>query len=138
MTHIFTRSTTGKRPLLGLRRKPGRLALMAFRLPLSAYRHDAGWMFGRAFLEFTHTGRKSGKRYDALAMVLRYDEATREAVLCAAWGPETDWYRNLKAGPAVNVRLGKESFTPQHRFVNTTRRSTWPSTSVTNIRTDYA
>ena len=24
-------------------------------------------------------------------MVLRYDEASHEAVICAAWGPATDW-----------------------------------------------
>lgn len=110
-------SADGKRPLLRLRRKPGRLALAAFRMPLSAYRHGAGRLFGRTFLQFTHTGRNSGRPYDAVAMVLRYDEATREAIICAAWGPQTDWYRNLKARPAVNVRLGTESFTPQHRFL---------------------
>jgi hypothetical protein len=33
-----------RRPLLGLRRKPGRLALALFRMPLHAYRHDAGWL----------------------------------------------------------------------------------------------
>ena len=114
MTHSVTRRRADpKRPLLGLRRKPGRLALTAFRMPLNAYRHDAGWIFGRTFLQLTHTGRKSGKRYDAVAMVLRYDEATREAIICAAWGPETDWYRNLKAGPAVIVRLGKRVIHPE-------------------------
>jgi deazaflavin-dependent oxidoreductase (nitroreductase family) len=90
---------------------------LAFRLPLYAYRHDAGWIFGRTFLQFTHTGRKSGKQYEAVAMVLWYDTATHEAVICAAWGPATDWYRNLKARPAVKVRLGRESFTPEHRFL---------------------
>jgi deazaflavin-dependent oxidoreductase (nitroreductase family) len=105
------------RPLLGLRRRPGRLALVVFRMPLNAYRHGAGWMLGRTFLQFTHTGRKTGRRHDAVAMVLRYDEITREAVICAAWGPQTDWYRNLHAGPAVKVQLGRESFTPVHRFL---------------------
>ncbi len=33
-----------RKPLLGLRRKPGRLALAMFRMPLHAYRHDAGWL----------------------------------------------------------------------------------------------
>ena len=66
-----------RRPLLGLRRKPGRLALAFFRMPLNAYRHDAGSVMGHTFLEFTHTGRKTGRPYDAVAMVLRYDEATR-------------------------------------------------------------
>jgi deazaflavin-dependent oxidoreductase (nitroreductase family) len=105
------------RPLLGLRRRPGRLALAVFRMPLSAYRHGAGWMLGHTFLQFTHTGRKTGRPHDAVAMVLRYDEVTREAVICAAWGPRTDWYRNLHAGPAVKVQLGRESFAPVHRFL---------------------
>jgi hypothetical protein len=51
-------------------------------------------------------------------MVLRYDPDAREAIICAAWGPDTDWVRNLRAGPAARVRLGRESFTPQHRFLS--------------------
>ena len=107
-----------RKPLLGLRRKPGRLALAVFRMPLQAYRHDAGWLLGHTFLEFIHTGRKTGQRYQTVAMVLRYDPDAREAVICAAWGPDTDWVRNLRAGPAARVRLGRESFTPQHRFLS--------------------
>ncbi len=105
------------RPLLGLRRKPGRLALAVFRMPLNAYRHDAGWMLGRTFLGFTHTGRKTGQPHDAVAMVLHYDGANREAVICSAWGPDTDWLQNLRAHPAVAVRLARLSFTPTHRLL---------------------
>ena len=105
------------RPLLGLRRRPGRLALAVFRMPLSAYRHGAGWMLGHTFLQFTHTGRKTGRPHDAVAMVLCDDEVTREVVICAAWGPRTDWYRNLHACPAVKVQFGREPFTPVHRFL---------------------
>ena len=39
---------------------------------------------GRTFLQFAHVGRKTGQPHDAVAMVLRYDEASREAVICAA------------------------------------------------------
>ena len=105
-----------RKPLLGLRRKPGRLALAVFRMPLRAYRHDAGWLLGHTFLEFVHTGRKSGQPYETVAMVLRYDADAHEVVICAGW--DTDWVRNLHAGPAVQVRLGRESFTPQHRFLS--------------------
>jgi deazaflavin-dependent oxidoreductase (nitroreductase family) len=105
------------RPLLGLRRRPGRLALALMRMPLRAYRHGAGWMTGRTFIEFTHVGRRTGQAYEAVAMVLRYDEATREAVICAAWGPETDWYRNLRAGATPKAQLGRDVFTPRHRFL---------------------
>ena len=99
-----------RRPLLGLRRKPGRFALAVFRMPLRAYRHDAGWLLGRTFMEFVHTGRKTGKPYETVAMVLRYDPDAHEAVICAGWGPDTDWVRNLRAGPAARARLGRESF----------------------------
>jgi deazaflavin-dependent oxidoreductase (nitroreductase family) len=107
-----------RKPLLGLRRKPGRLALAVFRMPLRAYRHDAGWLLGRTFVEFVHTGRKTGQPYETVAMVLRYDADAHEASICAGWGPDTDWVRNLRAGPAAQVRLGRESFTPQHRFLS--------------------
>lgn len=106
------------RPLFGLRQKPGRLALAFFRMPLQAYRHDAGWMLGHTFLMFVHTGRKTGQPHETVAMVLRYDADAREAVICAAWGPDTDWVRNLRARPPVEVQLGRESFTPEHRFLS--------------------
>ena len=63
-------------------------------MPLQACRHDAGWLLGRTFADFVHTGRKTGRRYETLAMVLRYDADAREAVICAGWGPDTDWVRN--------------------------------------------
>jgi len=105
------------RPLLGLRRKPGRLAVAFFRLPLKAYEHNAGPAVGRTFLAFTHLGRKTGRSYQTVAMVARFDEATDEAVICAGWGPQTDWYRNLQAHPAVQVQLGGRTFVPQQRFL---------------------
>jgi deazaflavin-dependent oxidoreductase (nitroreductase family) len=105
------------RPMLGLRRRPGRLALALFRLPLNAYRHNAGGLLGHTFLQFTHIGRKSGRPYDSVAMVLRYDHASQQVVICAAWGPQTDWVRNLCAGPVAKVQIGRDSFTPDHRFL---------------------
>ena len=103
---------------MGLRRKPGRLALRLFRMPLRAYRHGAGWMLGRTFIELTHIGRRSGRPHRTVAMVLRYDDGPREAVVCAAWGPETDWFRNLQARTASSVALGRERFVPQQRFLS--------------------
>ena len=88
-----------------------------FRLPLKAYRHNAGPAAGRTFLVFAHVGRKTGQPYQTVAMVLRDDTVTGEAVICAGWGPHTDWYRNLQARPAVKVQLGGQTFTPQQRFL---------------------
>ena len=86
-------------------------------MPLAAYRHNAGWIMSRTFLRFTHIGRKTGQPHEAVAMVLGYNQTSREAVICAAWGPETDWFRNLRVSPAVNLQLGRESFSPEQRFL---------------------
>jgi deazaflavin-dependent oxidoreductase (nitroreductase family) len=105
-----------RRALLGLRQRPGRLALAVFRLPLRAAR--SGHLPGRTFVTFVHTGRRTGQPHEAVAMILGSDEATGEVVICAAWGPDTDWVRNLRAGPATRVQLGRESFVPAHRFLS--------------------
>jgi len=106
------------RPLLGLRRKPGRLALRVFRLPLLLYRRGWGGLLGHTFLLLVHAGRKTGKPYSAVAMVLKYDPHTHEAVVCSAWGQNTDWIRNIRAHPALRVQIGRDTFTPYQRFLS--------------------
>jgi len=106
------------KPLLGVRQQPGRLALAIFRLPLPMYRRGWGWLLGRTFLLIVHAGRKTGKQHSTVAMVLRYDRGPREAVVFSAWGQNTDWIRNIRVRPALRVQLGRESFTPQQRFLS--------------------
>ena len=109
-------------------------AMPSFRMPLRAYRHDAGWLLGHTFMEFVHTGRKTGKRYETVAMVLRYDPDAHEAVICACWGPDTDWVRNLRAGPAARVWLGRESFPRSTGSCPMRRPSTSSSSSAASTR----
>ncbi len=111
------RTVAAHRPLLGLRGTPGRVALLVFRTPLPLYRRGWGWLLGHTFLFLVHVGRKTGKPHDTVAMVLRYDSDTREAVICSAWGAGADWVRNLRAHPALEVRIGSDSFVPEHRFL---------------------
>jgi deazaflavin-dependent oxidoreductase (nitroreductase family) len=112
------RQEHGTRPLLGLRGRPGRLALAVFRVPLPLYRAGWGWLLDRTFLLLVHAGRRTGQPHAMTAMVLRYDAATHEAVICSGWGPTTDWIRNIRARPALRVQIGRESFTPQQRFLS--------------------
>jgi hypothetical protein len=51
-------------------------------------------------------------------MVLSHDPRTREAVICSAWGQDTDWIRNIRAHPALWVQIGRESFTPDQCFLS--------------------
>jgi deazaflavin-dependent oxidoreductase (nitroreductase family) len=107
----------GARPLLGVRGRPGRLALAVFRLPVPLYRHGWGWLLGHTFLLLVHVGRRTGQPHATVAMVLRWDPHAREAVICSAWGAGTDWIRNIRVRPALRVQVGRESFTPEHRFL---------------------
>ena len=107
-----------QRPVLGLRRQPGRLALLLFRMPLQAYHHGKGWMLGHTFVLFTHIGRRTGQRRETVAMVLRYRPEHKEVVVCSAWGPDTDWVRNLRERPAVRVETGRDVYEPEQRFLS--------------------
>lgn len=107
-----------RRPLLGLRRRPGRLALVVFRLPLVLYRRGWGRLLGRTFMLLVHAGRRTGQPHLMTAMVISYDPGTREVVIFSGWGPGSDWVRNLRARPALRVEVGRESYTPQHRFLS--------------------
>lgn len=111
---------TGQRakPLLGIRRQPGRVALAVFRLPRALYRRGWGWLLGYTFLLATHAGRTTGKRRETVAMTLAHDPHTQEAVILSAWGPNTDWIRNIRAQPALRIQIGRASYTPEQRFLS--------------------
>jgi deazaflavin-dependent oxidoreductase (nitroreductase family) len=87
-------------------------------MPLQAYHHDNGWLLGHTFLLLTHIGRKSGQLHESALMVLRYRPETLEAVVCSAWGSESDWVKNIQAHPAARVDVGHDSFQPEHRFLS--------------------
>jgi deazaflavin-dependent oxidoreductase (nitroreductase family) len=106
------------RPLFGVRQTPGRLALAVFRLPLFLYRRGWGWLLGDTFLLLVHAGRKTGRPHAIVAMALTYNPDTREAIICSAWGENTDSVRNLRARPALRIEIGPESFTPEQRFLS--------------------
>jgi deazaflavin-dependent oxidoreductase (nitroreductase family) len=118
MKTIDAAATRHSRPLLGLRRRPGRLALAVFRLPLVLYRHGWGRLLGTTFMLLVHAGRTTGQPHLMTAMVMRWDASTREVVIFSGWGPNSDWVRNLRARPALRVEVGRECYTPQHRFLS--------------------
>ena len=106
------------RALLGLRRRPGRLALWFMRLPRPLYHHGWDRLLGHTFLLIAHEGRKSGTRRETIAMALAYDPRTRETVVCSAWGPKTEWMRNLRAHAALEIQIGGETYVPAQRFLS--------------------
>jgi deazaflavin-dependent oxidoreductase (nitroreductase family) len=112
------RRARARRPLLGLRRQPGRLALAAMRVPRPLYHRGWGWMLDHTFLLIAHQGRKTGKRRETVAMALAYDPDTHGAVVFSAWGPNTEWIRNLRAHPALQIQIGREAYVPEQQFLS--------------------
>lgn len=106
------------RPLLGLRRQPGRAALWLMRLPRPLYHRGWGRLLGHTFVLIAHEGRRTGKRHETVAMALAHDPDTREVVVCSAWGPNAEWLRNLRAHPALEIQIGRETYVPEQRFLS--------------------
>jgi deazaflavin-dependent oxidoreductase (nitroreductase family) len=101
---------------LARRRPTGWVARLA-RLPVGLYRLHLGWLLGHRFAQITHRGRRSGRLYRSVVEVVRFDHASREVVVLAGWRGQTDWYRNLQAAPAVEIRTGRLRFVPQQRLL---------------------
>lgn len=88
-----------------------------FRLPVYLYRLDLGWLLGHRGLLLVHRGRKSGLLRETVLEVVHHDPATRESVVLSGWGRKADWYRNIEASPALEVRTGRDRYVPAQRFL---------------------
>jgi deazaflavin-dependent oxidoreductase (nitroreductase family) len=97
-------------------RKPRGLVRFLLRTPIWLYRARLGLLLGHRLIYIAHRGRRSGARREVVVEVVRFDPALPEAVVIAAWGGIPDWYRNLRAARALEVRLGRRHWTrPHHR-----------------------
>ena len=99
------------------RSRPTGALRLAFRLPIYLYRLGLGQLLGHRFMLLTHRGRRSGRVYQTALEVVRYDPSLRETVVASGWGERSDWYRNLKAHPALEIRTGRERYAPEQRFL---------------------
>jgi deazaflavin-dependent oxidoreductase (nitroreductase family) len=98
--------------------RPTGLLRVALRLPIWLYRVHLGRLLGHRFLLLTHRGRKTGRVRQTVLEVVRYDPATRESVVAAAWANRADWYRNIQARPALRVQTAGVRYTPVQRFLS--------------------
>jgi len=88
------------------------------RMPRPLYHRGLGRLLGHTFLLIAHRGRRSGKRHETVAMALGYDPGTCEAVVCSVWGQNTEWMRNLRAHPALEIQIGRERYVPEQHFLS--------------------
>lgn len=88
-----------------------------FKMPLFFYHLGLGRIFGKRFMVLTHKGRRSGKVYQSVLAVLKYDQKTREIYAVSPWA-SSNWYRNIQAMPALKVETGGVSYAPAQRSLN--------------------
>jgi deazaflavin-dependent oxidoreductase (nitroreductase family) len=100
-----------------LSQPPNAVLRRALKLPLWLYRADLGWLLGHHLACITHRGRRTGRVRRTVTEVVRYDRRTREIVVAAGWGGRTDWYRNILAAPALEVRSGSTAYRPVQRIL---------------------
>ena len=93
-----------------LKSKPAGALRLAFRLPIYLYRLDLGWLLG-------HREQESGLLRETLLEMILYNSATGESVVLSAWGEKSDWYRNVGATPALEVRTAGQRYVPDQRFL---------------------
>jgi deazaflavin-dependent oxidoreductase (nitroreductase family) len=92
-----------------------RWVIGALRAPTVLYDWNLGWLLGRRFLRLTHRGRRSGRCYQTMLEVIGEDIDRNELFVMVGLGRSAQWYRNLVAGGAVEVAIGRERFSPAYR-----------------------
>jgi deazaflavin-dependent oxidoreductase (nitroreductase family) len=99
----------------GLRTGPP--ARLVFHAIGHVYDLGLGGLVGHRFLRVTHRGRNSGRQYRTVLEVINWDPSTEESVVLSGWGGRADWYRNIRASPAIEVSTAGMRYTPVYRFV---------------------
>lgn len=91
-------------------RSPKGLLLIGFRLPVWFYRLGLGFLMGKRFIYFEHTGRKSGLLRRTVVEVVRYDPEGDCYFIVSGYGENADWYKNLVKTPKVQAQVGGRRF----------------------------
>jgi len=87
-------------------------------LPRYLFRAHLGVLLGHRFLLLVHVGRRTGQRHETPLEVVRYEPASHEAVVAAAWGRKTQWLHNVEAGLAREVWISRERYRPTYRLLD--------------------
>src|SRR3954463_15968007 len=97
---------------------PGPLLRRVLHAPVLLYRLRLGALLGSRFLRLTHLGRNSGRRYETVLEVVGRLPTTTEYVVMAGLGRRADWLRNVLAGGAQEVAVGRDRFRPTARVLD--------------------
>ena len=98
--------------------RTGAPSRFVFRTPGLLFDIGLGRLVGHRFLQLTHRGRSSGRIYRTVLEVMSYDPSNHESVVLSGWGERADWYRNIRATPALEVSIAGGKYLPVQRFLD--------------------
>lgn len=88
-------------------KRVGPVMRLFFKLPILFYRLGLGGLIGKHILLLITTGRRTGKtRFTPLEYV--YNPQMGTYFLIGGWKGQSDWYRNARVQPRVQIWVGKE------------------------------
>jgi deazaflavin-dependent oxidoreductase (nitroreductase family) len=109
--------------LTHIEQEPGRLLRAINRLPTWFFKLHLSRLLGSRFAMITHRGRKSGLHHTVITETAEGSVESGRVVYIVAYGTRAQWYKNLKASPAVSIEIaGKVYHAPRHEFLD--RRAT--------------
>lgn len=104
------------------RQKPTGLFKSILHAPVWVFRARLGFLMGHRLVMLEHKGRRSGKlRQTPLEVVRRHNDSY---ILCSGTGPNADWYRNIKAAPAVALWVGSKRHPVDQRLLDDSEAAT--------------
>lgn len=104
------------------KQKPTGLFKRMLHAPVWLFRARLGFLMGHRIVMLEHRGRRSGKlRQTPLEVVRRVDDSY---ILCSGTGPNADWYRNIRANPAVALWVGSRRYDVDQRFLHDSEAAT--------------
>lgn len=90
---------------------------LAARLPIHLYRCGLGPLFGKRLLLLIHTGRTSGTSREVVIECVEHDPQSRTWTVASGFGPQAQWYRNLRHTPQATVQFGRRYHAVTARFL---------------------
>jgi deazaflavin-dependent oxidoreductase (nitroreductase family) len=97
--------------------RPNGLMKALLRAPVGLYSIGAGRVLGHRFLLLVHRGRRTGRLYRSVLEVVAWRPDAREAVVISGFGRQAQWYKNVIAGGADEVRIAGLRFRPEVRVL---------------------
>ncbi len=99
-------------------RGPTGLLRLVFRIPVYVYRLGLGWLFGKRLVLINHVGRKTGTPRQIVLEVVERDLQTGTVTVVADYGPQSQWYQNLKAHPETTIQIGRRKLAVDSEFLS--------------------